>query len=242
MKPLGNWLIPFRFKQENLMGFVLRDLTTVIIPPLYDRVYPFAKSGIALVKKENKYGYIGFDENGIKEITSCSFDYAYTFSGNTALVSINGFWSYINQKGMLLNTKPGISKVGHHNLWRRKRSLLFRIGIHSYFSDDEDSPILPFNSMVTLMNYSPESAKETLINGKRLVIQPERYGMAMIKSEVGLYGFVDVKLINDNGISSVELINPQYLMAENFVGEFAYVKNSEGFEYYITQRGVELLK
>lgn len=71
----------------------------VIIPYQYDHATPFS-GGLALVKKEGKFGYI--NASG-QQVIPIQFEYATPFANGKATVKKNGVIGQINQSGTFIN-------------------------------------------------------------------------------------------------------------------------------------------
>ena len=63
----------------------------MVIPCQYDKISDFGASGLAVVKLNDKYGYIG--AKGL--VVPCQYDYARDFASNgLAAVELNGKYGY----------------------------------------------------------------------------------------------------------------------------------------------------
>gem|GEM_PF-1989381 len=89
-------------EQAGKWGYVRKgtgfEQDKVVIPFQYDHATPFS-GGLALVKKEGKFGYI--DANG-KQIIPFQFDYATPFVNGRATVKKDGVLGQINQAGAMI--------------------------------------------------------------------------------------------------------------------------------------------
>lgn len=75
----------------------LADTTGIIlIKPIYDKLEYFSDNGLALAKKDNKYGFINSKGEVIVEFI---YENAKGFKYDLAPVKINGKWGFINHKG-----------------------------------------------------------------------------------------------------------------------------------------------
>ncbi|GGE02101.1 hypothetical protein GCM10011312_26820 [Planktosalinus lacus] len=88
----------FWYNKQGKYG--LADTTgTILIKPIYEYLTYFSNNGLALTKKDNKFGYI--NENGIV-IINFKFDEARGFKNGLAGVKINGKWGFIDKKGQFV--------------------------------------------------------------------------------------------------------------------------------------------
>lgn len=88
----------FWYNKQGKYG--LADTTgTILIKPIYEYLTYFSDNGLALTKKNNKFGYI--NENGIVVI-DFRFEEARGFRNGLAGVKVNGKWGFINKKGQFI--------------------------------------------------------------------------------------------------------------------------------------------
>jgi len=89
-------------EQAGKWGYIRKgtgfEKDKVVIPFQYDHATPFS-GGLALVKKEGKFGYI--DANG-KQVIPFQFDYATPFANGRATVKKDGKLGQINQTGAMI--------------------------------------------------------------------------------------------------------------------------------------------
>ena len=67
----------------------------IIVPHIYERVFRFS-DGLALVIKNNRYGFIDIKGN---EVVPPQYDNAFRFSGGFARVAQNGLYTFIDKTG-----------------------------------------------------------------------------------------------------------------------------------------------
>ncbi|WP_339902054.1 WG repeat-containing protein [uncultured Cyclobacterium sp.] len=97
----------FQKVKNSKYGFYDLKTKENIIPHEYDLVYHF-NSGLAPVKKDNKWGYI----NNLNDLViGYQFDDAHPFSDGLAAVKINGKKGYIDTKGNYI-FKPQFDSAG----------------------------------------------------------------------------------------------------------------------------------
>ena len=94
----------------------------IIVPHIYERVFSFS-DGLALVIKNNRYGYI--DNNG-NEVIPPQYDNAFRFSGGFARVAQNGLYTFIDKTGteitspkydMVFEFSDGLARVVKGDLY-----------------------------------------------------------------------------------------------------------------------------
>ena len=89
-----------RFWYNKNGKYGLADTTgTILIKPFYEYLTYFSDNGLALAKKNSKFGYI--NENGIV-IIDFKFDEARGFRNGLAAVKINGKWGFIDKQGQFV--------------------------------------------------------------------------------------------------------------------------------------------
>lgn len=85
---------PVHFEQNGLWG--LKDSHgNIIVDPIYDECYGFAGEDLAVIYKDEKYGYL--HKSG-KVVIPPIYQDAYDFEGGRAIVKLNGKYGLINTK------------------------------------------------------------------------------------------------------------------------------------------------
>lgn len=79
-------------------GFLNED-GSVAIYPVYERVRDFSPDGLALVKRNGRWGYV--DPSG-NEVIRPEFEDAASFNKGIAAVKVNGKWGLVNRDGEFL--------------------------------------------------------------------------------------------------------------------------------------------
>lgn len=108
---MGKEVIPFKYELANHFseqkaavlfdgkwGFINKE-NKLIIPSQYEydeAEYPLFRGGLVNMKQNSFWGYI--NEKGEKQI-AFKYDYALPFDGETAAVSIDGQWGFIDKSG-----------------------------------------------------------------------------------------------------------------------------------------------
>ena len=83
------------YKTEEKYG--LADTTgTILIKPIYENLTYFSKNGLAVAKRNGKYGYIN---NKGDIIIDFKYEDARGFKYDLAPVKINGKWGFIDESG-----------------------------------------------------------------------------------------------------------------------------------------------
>jgi len=176
----------------------------------YSMIEDYYSNGVAMVKKNDKYGFI--NEDGV-EVIPCIYDDAHPFKSGIAIVEINELWGALNDKGavvipfeyMLL---ADLSMIGPTLLMAVKDRLCGVIDKNNdIIVPFEYDGVLPMFGMITVI----KNGKKGLFNHKGVSIIPLIYDDIECPSmhdtvyrvcNGGKWGVVDKK--------GIEIVSPKY--------------------------------
>ena len=102
----------------------LADTTgTILVKPIYENLTYFSSNGLAVAKRNGKYGYIN---NKGEIIIDFKYDEARGFKYDLAPVKINGKWAFINKFGTF-KIKPKFENIiGHFRKLNGKTERIYK--------------------------------------------------------------------------------------------------------------------
>lgn len=111
----------------------------LVTPVIYDMCIPYFSQGLALVCRDNKFGYL--DRNG-KEVIPCVYTYAERFYGGLAVVQYQGKFMNIDSTGKYLKTNQR-----EHEKWRDNQYTRYSIGKLTVVQSNTGSGLMDSNGV-----------------------------------------------------------------------------------------------
>lgn len=208
------------FKDENgKFGFKLNN--EIIIKAKFEESYNF-KEGLAIVKLNNKYGFI--DLTG-KEIVEIKYELIYPFVDNITAVKYNNKWGFIDKTGKIIIP----FKYDKANTFSEGMSMV------SYFDKDFKTTYTYVNKEGIELPYRFRNARD-FKDGLAIVEFEKTDGYRSLEGEG--YGIIDY--------SGKYVVEPKYHEIYDFENGFALVKMVDAYMNklygYIDKKGNEIIK
>ena len=242
IKLIGDNKIQIEKNGQIKWKFYRKDGETIDLAQ-YSIIEDYFSQGVAMVKKNDKYGFI--NEDGI-EVIPCIYNDAHHFLNGIAIVELNGLWGALNDKGsvvipfdyMLL---ADLSMVGPTLLMAVKDRLCGVIDKNNnIIVPFEYDGTLPMFGMITVLKHG----KKGVYNHKGQLILPAEFdeiqhpfmhSTSINVCKKGKWGVFDK--------SGKEICEPRYDKIDDYgfaCGRLAVCRNNKwGF---INKKGVEVIE